>query len=210
MDRVLERRTLARQANALNARAPYSGLPALILLSDDTRLSDPCAAAWALPPGALLILRHRNPAQRRALAFALKEIAHTRHLLLSIANDVPLAHAVGADGVHFSQNTMDEAVVARRARAHWLISVAAHSLTALARARIVGADAALLGSVFASASHPGQAGLGAPRARFLAQMAPLPVYALGGVVGASAGLLAGSAFAGLAAIGALQPHTPGA
>lgn len=204
MDRVLERRTLARQAHMLNARAAIAGLPALILLSDDARLPDPRAAANRLPPGSLIILRHRDPAKRRDLAFALKEIAHARNLLLSVANDVALAHAVGADGVHFSQNAMGEAVAARRGRASWLISVATHSLAALARARRVGADAALLGTVFASKSHPGQPGLGAARARLLAQMAPLPVYALGGINGAHARLLAGSAFAGLAAIGALQ------
>lgn len=204
MDRVLERRTLARQANTLNARAPFAGLPALILLSDDARLPDPRAAARALPPGSLVILRHRSPAQRRELAFALKEIAHARNLLLSIANDVALAHAVGADGVHFSQDAMGNAVAARRSRANWLISVAAHSLAAMAHARLVGADAALLGTVFASDSHPGKPGLGAARARLLAQMAPLPVYALGGVDAAHAHLLMGSAFAGLAAIGALQ------
>ena len=53
-------------------------------------------------------------------------------------------------------------------------------------ARRAGADAAVLGPVFASASHPAAPSLGASRFAALVRASPLPVYALGGIDAAAA------------------------
>ncbi len=65
MGNRLARAKLARAAARLNARC---GLPAIILLTDDERLSDPLAAARALPKGSMVIVRARQAAQRAHLA----------------------------------------------------------------------------------------------------------------------------------------------
>src|SRR5258708_26417734 len=88
MPSAVERAKLARAALALNAS---SGLPSLILMTDEKRLRDPVAAARALPKGAAIILRHTAPDTRRLLAEALRRVAREYGLLLLIAGDAALA-----------------------------------------------------------------------------------------------------------------------
>lgn len=187
------RRKLARAAAKL---AGYD-LPALILMTDDERLPDPVAAARALPPGSLVIVRSRGPL--RTLAWALRAVAAERGLFLSIAGDMALARAIGADGVHLPEARIGEAATIR-ARTRLLVTASAHSLAALRKAGAV--DALILSPLFATTSHPGGAFLGPLRANLMARQCPLPVYALGGITAANVGRLTG--FCGIAAIGALQ------
>ncbi|HEY2068335.1 MAG TPA: thiamine phosphate synthase [Rhizomicrobium sp.] len=187
----LARAQLARAASRFAARR----LPPLVLMTDDTRLPDPAAAACRLPFGSLVILRSRNATRRAALAKSL------RGLTLLIADDPYLAARCGAQGLHLPEHRAHEALHWRARHPGWLITASAHSLSAITRAR--GADAVILAPVFATASHPGGATLGAIRARIIAQASPLPVYALGGIDAVTARALAGAKLAGLAAIGAL-------
>jgi thiamine-phosphate pyrophosphorylase len=191
------RRSIARAAARL-AAVEQNDLPVLVLMTDDVRLKDPLAAARALPKGSMVIVRSRDAARRRDLALALREIARVRGLFLLIAGDVVLAAQIGADGVHLPEMRIGEAA-AIRARHKMLVTAAAHSLSALRRAGYV--DALILSAVFPTASHPGRAALGAVRANLVAKLAPMPVYALGGITAQNARLLAG--FCGIAAIRAL-------
>ena len=197
----LARLRLARAAAALN-RAVNCKLPSLVLMMDDERLPDPLSAARALPRGSMVVVRARQSAHRAKLARSLQAIAREHRLTLLIANDPALADRIAAAGLHLSEANARGAAEWRARRPHWLITTAAHSLAACTRARQWGADAAFLAPVFATASHPNEAGLGPTRARVLAGMAPLPVYALGGVTAQNAARLGHSAFAGIAAIGA--------
>src|SRR5437660_1274823 len=74
----------------------------------------------------------------------------------------------------------------RAKRPRWLITCAVHSLSASARALSAGADAVFLAPVFATPSHPGRSYLGPLRARIIAKLVTVPVYALGGVDARSA------------------------
>ena len=178
--------------------AAQSGIPPLALMTDDERLPDPLAAARALPPGSMVVVRAREAGRRNVLAFAVMKIARARKLTVLIAGDAALARACGAHGVHLPEARSGEAA-ALRARSGLLITVAAHSFSTLRRAKDV--DAVFLSPVFPTASHPGRAALGAVRANLMARQAKVPVYALGGIGARNAGLL--SAFLGIAAIGAL-------
>ena len=189
------RRIIARIAARLARR---SGLPPMILFTDDDRLTDPLAAAKALPRGSVVIVRARQPARRHTLAMALREVARAHGLFLLIAGDVALALKLGADGVHLSERRIGEAA-ALRARHGLVVTAAAHSLAAVRRAGWV--DALILSAVLPTASHPERAALGVVRANLMARQMPKPVYALGGVTAKNAGRLAG--FCGIAAIGAL-------
>jgi thiamine-phosphate pyrophosphorylase len=169
-------------------------------MTDDDRLDDPLAAARMLPRGSLVVLRARDATRRAALARALMSIARTRGIRVSIAGDPELAVHCGADGVHFPEARIGEVAHWRARRPHWLITCAAHSLSACARARFVRADAAFLAPVFATRSHPGRNCLGPFRARAIAQASPIPVYALGGIDAQNAARLADGGFIGLAAV----------
>ena len=194
----LARARLARAAQ----RFKRPGLPALVLLTDDERLNDPLRAARALPRGSLVIVRARQSTRRAELAAALIGIARQHGLLLLVANDAMLAARIGADGVHLSEIRAGKAAHWRARRPDWLITQAAHSLGACARAHCV--DAVLLAPIFATASHPGGKVLGAMRARMIARQSPLPVYALGGIDAGNVARLEGARFAGVAAISALS------
>ncbi|MGH6879251.1 MAG: thiamine phosphate synthase [Rhizomicrobium sp.] len=199
----LARAQLARAARQLN-RGAGLGLPPLVLLTDDERLPDPIAAVLALPPGSLVVLRSRDKGRRMALATSLTRLARARGLEWIVADDAPLAANAGAQGAHFPEHQIALAARWRVSRPQWLITCAAHSLRACARAAAAGADAVLLSPVFPTASHPDRPHFGSFRLRLIARAAPLPVYALGGVDEQSARRLAGSQLAGLAAIKALS------
>ena len=198
----LARAKLARAARALNAGR---ALPGLILMTDENRLPEPEKAALALPKGAAIILRHRQPKARSLLAQGLKPIATERALLLIISEDAELVDRIGADGLHLPEARAREAAHWKAVRPSWLITAAAHSAHGLALAGCSGADAALLAPAFPTQSHIERASFGVPRLRLMIQRAPLPVYALGGVDDQTARRLAGSAFAGIAAIAGLIP-----
>ena len=190
MPDALSRAKLARNAGQL------------ILMTDDFRLPDPVAAARALPPGSLVIVRARDGKRRAELAKQLRAIAWARGLILLIADDPALARAVGANGLHLPERRLHEAAHWRAKNPGWLITAAAHSLGAVLRAGH--ADAVLLSPVFATASHKNAPALSAVRARSIARSMNTPVFALGGVTARNAAQLSG--FAGIAAIGALNPQ----
>ncbi|PWR22593.1 thiamine phosphate synthase [Zavarzinia aquatilis] len=194
-------RTLATAARRLNAR--HGGrrhLPPLVMLTDRLRLPDPLAAAAGLPAGSIVILRDGDlPAgQRLTLGVELAALCRRRRLVLLVAGDPMLARCLKADGVHWPERRLP-------IRVRGFATAAAHSLPALIRARRAGVAAALLSPVLPTQSHPGAPCLGVVRFAGLARRAGLPVYALGGIDGATAARLMGSGAIGIAAIGAFRP-----
>ncbi|HEY7978678.1 MAG TPA: thiamine phosphate synthase [Rhizomicrobium sp.] len=194
----LARVKLARAAAALNARSG-SALPALVLMTDDERLIDPVAAARALPPRSMVILRARQDSRRAELASELRSALSADTKLL-IANDADLAAHTGADGIHLSEARAHEASHWRAAHPGWIITAAAHSRAAT---HISAVDAVFVGPVFETRSHPGTVALGATQLDLIARQSPVPVYAIGGITADNAQQLADAKLVGLAAIGAL-------
>jgi len=163
------------------------------------------AAEAALRGGVDAVLaREKAMDSARLLAFCARFRAMTRdygaRLLGHTQADV--ARAVGADGVHVSAAGIGEITAIRR----WLgpeamaISASCHDADELRRAAEAGADFALLSPVFPTASHPGAPHLGARKFRELAQAAPLPVVALGGITPENRGELAGWPVAAIRAL----------
>jgi len=196
----LARAQLARAASALKARA-QSKLPALVLMTDDERLSDPLAAARALPRGSMIVVRTRDRARLESFSGAILRAARTAGLAVVIASDPELASRLGADGFHLPEMRMGEAAYWRARFPSLLITTGAHSLRALLRAQSMPVDAVFHSPVFATRSHPERASLTPARANLAAKQMRKPLYALGGIDVRNAALLHG--FAGLAAIGAL-------
>ena len=167
--------TAARRLRAV--RRTQTALPALIYMTDDVRTPDPVPVATRLPRGAAVILRHYQHPGREDLARALMKVARARGLLVLIGADPGLAYRVRAAGVHWP-----EALVHPRLRQPgWIVTAAAPSLPALVKARRAGVDAALVSPVFATGSGAAKMPLGVLRFAGLAAVAPLPVYALGGI-----------------------------
>ena len=203
-----------RRRNRAKYRAKYhrDALPALILMTDDERLPDPVPSIMALPRGSAVILRHYHLGDREPLARRLAGLCRRRGILLLIAGDARLAAAVGAHGLHLPEGLAPRRVGRGwvRQRKGWLLTVSAHSPRSLLMAQRIGADAALLAPVFATASHPKTPALGALRFAAWVRTSPVPVYGLGGITRANASRLKHTGAVGIAAIGglAVDPKAP--
>ena len=178
-------------------------LPPVLFVTDPNRVADPVAAAAGLPRGAGVIYRAFGRADAVAVGMALAEVCRRRRLVLLVGADEALAARIGADGLHLPERDVGRArrIAARRPR--WILTGAAHSRRALARAAAAGLDAALLSPVFESRSPSAGRPLGAIRFTRMVGNAGLPVYALGGIDPRTARLLAGSGASGIAAVEAL-------
>lgn len=201
---------LCGQAAALAAaggRRDGGRLPALIAMSDAERMPDPVAAALALPKGSAIILRHyeMDASARHDLAVALVRACRPRNVRVLIGDDPSLARAIGAAGVHLPEHSVQRGRSLWRLwrRPDWLVTAAAHSPAAMARARQAGVDAILLSPVFATKSHPDARSLGVLRFTGFCRASPLPVYALGGISAPTVRFLRGSGAMGIAAIGGI-------
>ena len=194
---------LARDAADVSRAPVRPGLPPLLFFTDPRRTPRPWETAARLPAGSGVVFRAFDAPDARDVALRLRAATRDRGALLLIGLDAELAEAVEADGVHLPERALVQGAALAAARPDWRITGAAHSAEALTRA--AGLDAAVLSPVFVaggvSAARPP---LGVEAFGRLARMAPLPVYALGGIDAANARRLIGSGACGLAGVGAIQ------
>jgi thiamine-phosphate pyrophosphorylase len=187
---------LVRWARAVKKRRRTDPLPVLWLFTDLKRLEDPLAAARRMPKGLCgIVLRHPDPAARRALAAALAPVCRARGIALVIAGDVALA-AFHHAGHHLSRGRWPGV---RRARG--LVTASAHNSAEVRRAAKAGARIIFISPVYPTASHPGAPALGP--ARFAAAARHMPLYGLGGITGANVRRL-GAKAGGAGAISAFE------
>ena len=135
------------------------------------------------------------------VARRLKAIARSRGLTLLIGQDVALALRVGADGVHMPERLTHRAGPLKRAHPGWVVTAAAHSLSA---ARRGAADAVVISAVFPSRSASAGPALGSVRLAALVRAAGRPAYALGGISDKTARRLIDVGLIGLAAVEGLM------
>jgi thiamine-phosphate pyrophosphorylase len=123
---------------------------------DEQQLLDCTAGALAAGVGLLQMRRKSGSTpQRLALARRLRELTHRHDAVLIVNDDIELALAVGADGVHLGRDDGDPAAARRRLPATAILGVSCYNDLERARAAIAaGADYVAFGSVFASATKP--------------------------------------------------------
>lgn len=141
----------------------------------------------AFPRGSLLRLRQPqlDRAAYTALARTLIAAARPWGLRMVVGGGEALARQLGADGVHFRQAELmglDESSLARGRNHQNLLRLAScHDADSVAHAQRIGLDAVVIGSVHATATHPGAASLGWDGFQALAEQTVLPAYAIGGL-----------------------------
>jgi 8-oxo-dGTP diphosphatase len=161
--------------NALRLPADYAFTPDH---ADEARI---VAQIDRLPAGALLRPRLPQLDDRAYAALARPLIAHAREAGCKVIVDraPQLAIDVGADGWHATSQML---ALLRDPPDLPLWKIAScHSSAELARAKALGFDAAVLGAVKATSTHPDASPLGWNGFEALASEAGLPVYAIGGL-----------------------------
>ena len=163
-----------------------AGLYAITPDADDSRalIERVRSAMQAGAPSGWAALQYRNKhagaAQRAAEAHALAELCREYGVPLIVNDDVDLALAVGADGVHLGRSDGDLASARARIGARLLGASCYDSLDSARRAIAAGADYVAFGSVFASPTKPDavRAPLSLLRS---ARVLGVPLAAIGGI-----------------------------
>lgn len=160
--------------------------PALCLVTDrglcgEERLVDVVAAAVA--GGVTLVqLREKDLGAGRLYELGLRlkpVVAGSASLVINDRLDVALA--LGADGVQLGSGSLPTAAARRLAGDRLLVGRSVHSVAEAVAAEREGADFVVLGTIFPSRSHPGQAGAGLGVIAEARAAVALPVIAIGGI-----------------------------
>lgn len=150
------------------------------------------------------ILRLRDPVRLEGLAPALADAARAggKILLLNAGLVVPPA---GFSGLHLTAAVLAR-LDARPAAAGW-IGASVHSVEEAVRARDLGLDYVIAGSVRETPTHPGIEPLGWNGFEKIAAVAGIPAYAIGGMTSADLPAVRARWGQGIAAIRAFFPET---
>jgi len=181
------------------------GLYAITPDTDDSELLIEQVSA-ALDGGAR-ILQYRNKGsdavRRLWQANILKSLAQSRGAIFIVNDDVALAEAIRADGVHLGRG--DDAIAAARARLGEaaIIGASCYNSLELARSAVAaGASYVAFGAVFASGTKPGA--VHAPLSLFAdAASLGVPRVAIGGITADNAGQVVAAGADAIAVIGGL-------
>ncbi len=180
---------------------PALPLPPLHAVTDDEVLGRPdfteLARSVLAAGGERLALHLRGPgasaARLHELSTALRVAAREVGALLFVNDRVDLARLAGLDGVHLGRRSLPPEVARQLLPQGRWVGVSVHGDVA-ARAAARSADYLVVGTVFATRSHPGRAGAGPELVTLVRTVTSLPVFAIGGVTeGRVAELLAAGA-----------------
>lgn len=181
--------------------------PQLCLVTDPQRPDLIQKVEQALTAGVTMLqLRGHALSSARLydLAIALRELCR-RYQVPFIVNDrVDIGLASGADGFQLGTRSMPLATVRQLVGERSLLGASVHSLEEAHAAVAAGADFLLVGTIFASLSHPGESGRGPSLIRSVKQANPaVPLLAIGGVTGANAHQVMEAGADGIAVISAI-------
>lgn len=189
---------------------PQRGLYAITQTDHKTaeRIIDDVAAA--IRGGAVLVqYRDKNPTDAPALARALLAVCQQSQVPLLINDDVELARAIGADGVHLGKDDGDITAARERLGAHAIIGVSCYDSVARAvSAQAQGADYVAFGRFFSSTTKPLAAPAQIATLTLAKTVITVPIVAIGGILPDNGGALLAAGADLLAVVGGVFDHPP--
>ncbi|WP_179395828.1 thiamine phosphate synthase [Lacticaseibacillus absianus] len=147
--------------------------------------------------------KHLDRATFIAEARALKSLCARYAVPLLINDDLTVAQAVDADGLHVGQSDLAAGTV----RAQWqpgkLLGVSAQTVETALAAEAAGADYLGVGAVFPTSTKADAVDVPLATLRAITQAVHIPVVAIGGIDALTLPQLTGSGLAGVAVVSAL-------
>jgi thiamine-phosphate pyrophosphorylase len=148
-------------------------------------LRDPQEVAQEAIEGGIRMIQYRDKRGSRTLSYriacGLLEIIRKENGLLIINDDVDLALAIGADGVHLGL----EDLPIERARVllgtERIIGGSVHTLEAAVAAQEAGADYLGIGPIFPSSTKQARVPLGCDILKEFRKKVHVPIFAIGGI-----------------------------
>lgn len=120
-----------------------------------------------------------------------------------IDDDVELAAAVGADGVHVGQHDMEAGMARAKVGPDMLLGVSAQTVEQALRAQAAGADYLGVGAVFPTGTKTDAEAVSYDTLKAICEAVDIPVVAIGGIGPDNVAKLAGSGICGVAVVSAL-------
>ena len=170
----------------------------------DKKLSDDVEAV--LKGGATFIQlreKHLETDAFKQEAEVIQKICAAYHVPFIINDNVEIAKAIGADGVHVGQSDMAAGDVRRRLGDDKIIGVSASTVEEALEAERHGADYLGVGAVFPTGSKDDADAVDAATLKAICEAVDIPVVAIGGITADNMKELSGSGICGISVISAL-------
>lgn len=133
----------------------------------------------------------------------LQALCRERHVPFIVNDNVDIAKAMDADGVHVGQDDMETMDVRTKLGPDKIIGVSAHTVEEALLAEKQGADYLGVGAVFPTSSKSDVGEMSYETLKAICKAVSIPVVAIGGISGENVGKLAGSGICGVAVISAI-------
>ena len=133
----------------------------------------------------------------------LQALCRERHVPFIVNDNVDIAKAMDADGVHVGQDDMTALDARAKLGPDKLIGVSAHTVEEALLAEKQGADYLGVGAVFPTSSKSDVGEMSYETLKAICEAVSIPVVAIGGISGENVGKLAGSGICGVAVISAI-------
>lgn len=133
----------------------------------------------------------------------IRKICQRYQVPFLINDNVELALAADADGVHVGQNDMEAGEVRKRIGSEKILGVSVHSVEEAVLAQQRGADYLGAGAVFSTSTKKDTKGLTYHTLKFICQAVDIPVVAIGGIGKDNICRLSGSGICGVAVVSAI-------
>ena len=138
----------------------------------------------AINGGVTMIqLREKTMSREKFLEEAkeIRKLCHAKHVPLIINDDVEIALASGADGVHVGISDMPVAQIRKKVGSQFMIGATAKTIEQARVAQEAGADYLGVGAVFSSPTKTEALRITKKQLREITQSVSIPVVAIGGI-----------------------------
>ena len=157
--------------------------------------------------GGITCLQLREKGLDRAAflaeALEIKALAKAYRVPFIVNDDVEVALACGADGVHVGQSDMDVQTVRKCVGPQMIVGVSVQTAAQAALAEQLGADYLGVGAVFPTETKPDAAAVSPEALGAICRAASIPVVAIGGINRSNLPALSGSGVDGVALVSAI-------